>query len=172
MQLGTGTWDPMIGLLYSGSSSPWWWGVNGIYTARIQDNDRDYRLGDEFRVDAYGMHQLSDSLLAEVQLNGKYNGRIEDPTAGPMFMSTLMNPDNYGGRKLGTTIGLQWQPAPFHIINLQYSKNLFSDLNGPQLQDDHSIMLTWYYELVTSKSRRSPEFKGNRGQQGDSKLGF
>ena len=172
MQLGSGTWDPVVGLLYSGSSSPWWWGINGIYTARIQDNDRDYRLGDEFRVDAYGMHQLSDSVLAEFQINGQYNGKIEDTAAGTMFMSTLQNPDNYGGKKMGATVGLQWQPAPYQIINLQYSKNLYSDLNGPQLEEDHSIMLTWYYELVTAKSRRSAGFVRDKDQQGDSKLGF
>jgi hypothetical protein len=34
MQLGTGTFDPIIGLLYQGSSSPLWWGVNLMYTGR------------------------------------------------------------------------------------------------------------------------------------------
>jgi hypothetical protein len=171
MQLGSGTWDPMIGLLYSSSSSPWWHGVGGTYTAHFQDNDRDYRLGDELRVDAYSMFQLRNNLLAEVQLNGKYTGEIEDDNAGPMFMSSLMDPDNYGGKKAALTLGLQWQPIPLNIVNLQYSKNIYSDLNGPQLEDDYSVMLTWYYELVTSKSRRAKDYMPE-DHHGDSELGF
>lgn len=185
MQLGSGTFDPSIGLLYQGSRSPWWWGVNTAYTARLYDNKRDYRLGDEFRLDGYAMYQFRHNWLAQVQLNGHYQddiggemddfedgsaGRVipGDPTSPPA--TPLWDTDNYGGTRLFTTFGLQWQPAPLHIIDLNVGVPLYRDLNGPQLETDYRVMLTWYIEMPTKKSIRY----GIRQPQpaGGSKLGF
>ena len=58
MQLGSGTLDPFIGVLYEGSNSPFWWGANVSYLARAYENYKSYNLGDEFRCDLYGMYQL------------------------------------------------------------------------------------------------------------------
>ncbi len=185
MQLGSGTVDPSIGLLYQGSNSPWWWGVNGVYTARLYDNKRDYRLGDEFKVDAYAMYQFRHDLLAQVQLNGEYKGDIDgvmdefasgasghamQGVASSPAMTPLWETDNYGGRKLFATIGLQWQPAALHVIDFNVGVPLYQDLNGPQLESDYRVMLTWFIELPTQKSIRY----GLRKPQpaGDSALGF
>ncbi|VAV82593.1 hypothetical protein MNBD_DELTA01-108 [hydrothermal vent metagenome] len=183
MQLGTGTFDPSIGLLYEGSLSPWWWGANAIYTARVHDNSRDWRYGDEFRLDIYGMHQLTYNLVAGLQLNGKYRGRIDgeadeartgesgrrtswDPTSG--YMSPAWDPDNYGGKTVGVTAELQWQPKPLHIIALSVGTPLYQDLNGRQLEEDYTVMLTWYIEIPTKKSKRYV----NKKKKGSSRLGF
>jgi len=185
MQLGSGTVDPTIGLLYQASSSPWWWGVNGSYTARLYDNDRDYHLGDEFHLDGYLMRQLRSDFLAQIQLNGRYQGRIDGEmdefTSGRSghaipgnpaspAMTPLWDTDNYGGQEIFATVGLQWQPAPLHILDLSVGLPLYQDLNGPQLETDYRVMLTWYVEVPTSKSIRY----GIRNPQpsGGSKLGF
>ena len=169
MQLGSGTFDPSLGILYQGSSSPYWWGANAVYTARLYDNDRDYRLGDELRIDLYGMYQFRHDLLGQLQLNGKYWGRIKgemdesktgesghviknDPTSP--FMTPLWDPDNYGGSKLMATLGLQWQPAPLHIVDFNIGVPLYQHLNGPQLEEKYRVMLTWYMEIPTRGSIR------------------
>ena len=186
MQLGSGTYDPTIGILYQASSSPWWWGVNASVTARLQDNDRDYRLGNEARVDAYAMYQFSPNWLVQAQLNGKRQGKIrgemDEYTSGASghavqgnAMSPAMTPawitDNYGGTQLFTTLGLQWQPAPLHIVDFNVGLPLHRDLNGPQLEEDYRVMLTWFVEIVTRKSRRFGK-DGMDNMKGDSKLGF
>jgi hypothetical protein len=183
MQLGSGTFDPSIGLLYQGSTSPWWWGVNGVYTARLYDNKRDYRLGDEFRLDGYAMYQFKPNWLLQVQLNGEYKGDIDGEMnqfangrsghamqGNPNSPATtpLWDTDNYGGTKLFTTLGVQWQPAPLHVIDLNFGVPVYQDLNGPQLKDDYRVMLTWFIEIPTKKSIRY----GIRKPAGDSSLGF
>jgi hypothetical protein len=182
MQLGSGTVDPIFGLLYQGSASPLWWGLNAMYTGRWYDNDRDYRLGDKYRVDAYAMYQLRYDLVAEAQLNYEWSGRIRGEAdeslsgasghavqgnAGSPFMTPLWDPANYGGSNLFVTLGLQWQPLPLHIINVQVGLPLYRDLNGPQLETDWRVSLTWYVEIPTSKSIRHAAH-----QPGPSKLGF
>jgi len=185
MQLGSGTFNPSIGLLYQASSSPWWWGVNGIYTARLYDNKRDYRLGDEFRLDGYAMYQFRHDLLAQVQLNAEYKGKIGgvmdtyasgasghavQGTAASPPMTPLWETADYGGKKLFATVGLQWQPAQLHIIDVNVGVPLYQDLNGPQLKSDYRIMLTWYIELPTKKSIRYGLNAPRAGS--DSTLGF
>jgi len=170
MQLGSGTYDPTLGLLYQGSSSPFWWGLNGMYTARLHDNSRNYRLGNKARFDVYLMHQPRVDTVLEVQLNGEWKGRIKGQAdealsgasghavqgngASP-FMTPLWNTNNYGGTQLFATVGVQWQPLPLNIINLQVSVPLYRRLNGVQLETDWRISLTWYMELPTDRSIRS-----------------
>jgi hypothetical protein len=183
MQLGTGTFDPIFGLLYQGSSTPWWWGANLMYTGRWYENEQDWRFGDEVRLDLYGMYQFRYDMLAQVQLNGKYRGKIRglldesgtgesgratkgDPTSN--FTTPLYDPDNYGGKKLSITAGFQWQPFPLHVLDLSFGVPIYQDLNGPQLEEDYNVMLTWYIEFPTKSSVR---YTGPKGQ-GKSRLGF
>jgi hypothetical protein len=183
MQLGSGTFDPVVGALYQGSSSPWWWGVDAFYTPRLYDNSKDYRLGDEFRYDLWGMYQFRYDLLAQLQLNGKSWGKIRgmmdesatgasgrviqgDPTSP--FSTPLWDPDNYGGNQLSVTAGFQWQLFPMQIIDLQAGVPIYRDLNGPQPKEDYRVMFTWYIELPTPASVRYTG--GEKGKK--SKLGF
>ncbi|MEE9614261.1 MAG: transporter [Thermodesulfobacteriota bacterium] len=165
MQLGSGTFDPSFGLLYQGSSSPWWWGANLTYTGRWYKNKREYRLGDELKLDLYGMYQLRYDLVGQLQLNAKSSGKVRgemddarDGLAGRMmngnYMSPMWDPDNYGGEKLSATVGLQWQPFPLHILDVNVGVPIYEDLNGPQMEEDYRVMLTWYIEIPTKASRR------------------
>ena len=182
MQLGSGTFDPTVGLLYQGSSSPLWWGANGMYTARLHDNDEGYRKGNQARADLYLMYQPRVDTVLELQLNGKWSdkikgqadeavsgasGRATQGNAATPYMTPLWDPNNYGGTQLFATVGIQWQPVPMQVVNLQFSLPLYRRLNGVQMETDWRATLTWYIEIPTSKSIRSG------GQpDGPSHLGF
>ena len=169
MQLGSGTFDPFIGVLYEGSSSPFWWGANASYLARAYENYKSYNLGDEYRLDLYGMYQLRHNLVGELQIKGKYVGdlegeaqEIEQDGNGHMngnpnmaFMSNLYDPDNYGGSTVDLTTGVQWQPFRNHILNAQFSVPLFQNLHGTQMERDFTASVTYYIEVPLRKSRRS-----------------
>jgi len=181
MQLGSGTFDPTLGVLYQGSSSPLWWGVNLTYTPRLYENSRDYNLGDEYHYDLYAMYQFRYNTLVQLQINGKYQGSIKGEMdelrtglsgravhgdAASPLMTPLWDNENYGGHQISTTVGLQWQPFPLHIVDISLGLPLFQRLNGPQLKDDYRLALTWYVELPTTKSIR------NVAKKGESRLGF
>ncbi len=171
MQIGSGTFDPLIGVLYEGSRTPFWWGSNISYLARTYENYKSYNLGDEFRYDFYGMYQMRHNLLGELQIKGKYVGEIdgeaqeiEQDGDGHMmsnpnmpFMSNLFDPDNYGGSTVDLTAGVQWQPFHNQILNVQFSFPLFQNLHGTQLERDFNASLTYYVEFPLRKSRRSPK---------------
>ncbi|RMH19588.1 MAG: hypothetical protein D6698_05575 [Gammaproteobacteria bacterium] len=182
MQLGSGTFDPSIGFLYQASRSPYWWGINTTYTARLYDNKRNYRLGNRVNLDAYGMYQFRHDMLAHLQLNGKYRGHIrgemDESVTGASghaiknngnspFMTPLWDPQNYGGTQWYVSTGLQWQPASLQILDLTATLPVYQNLNGPQLKDSWRLMLTWYKEIPTKASIRYFKHKS-----GHSKLGF
>lgn len=181
MQLGSGTFDPTFGVLYQGSSSPLWWGVNLTYTPRLYQNSRDYSLGDEYHYDLYAMYQFRYNTLLQLQINGKYQGSIKgemDELRGGLsgravhgdaaspLMTPLWDNGNYGGHQISTTLGLQWQPFAMHIVDISLGLPLFQRLNGPQLKDDYRLGLTWYVELPTAMSIR------HVAKKGASRLGF
>jgi hypothetical protein len=69
-------------------------------------------------------------------------------------MTPLWDPNNYGGTQFFVTLGLQWQPIPLNIVNLQVSLPLYRRLNGVQMETDWRASLTWYVEFPTSRSIR------------------
>jgi len=182
MQLGSGTVDPVLGLLYQGSKSPWWWGLDATYTGRWYDNSRNYRLGNAYRLDAYLMNQISYSFLWQAQVNVAWKGRIHGQAdeavtgfsghathgdAGSPFMTPLWDPANYGGVRTSVTLGVQWQPAPLHILDLSVRLPVYQRLNGTQLKDQFGVMFTWYVEIPTDRSIRALTHP-----TGPSELGF
>lgn len=181
MQLGSGTFDPFVGILYEGSRTPFWWGSNISYLARVHENYKSYNLGDQFRYDFYGMYQLRYDLVGELQINGKYAGDIEGQAReieqdgighvmnnpSQPFKSNLFDPDNYGGTTIDLTAGIQWQPFHNHILNVQFSFPLFQNLHGTQLERDFNTTITYYVEFPLRKSRRLP-----RKDKGLDILGF
>ncbi|QPJ66720.1 MAG: transporter [Candidatus Nitrohelix vancouverensis] len=180
MQLGSGTFDPILGLTYQGSKDPYWYGANLQYTGRWYDNDQGYHQGQEIALDLYTMMQFHPKAVAHFQLNNKYEGKYSaepfdqrikgEGHAGNIpagqFLSPLFDPHNYGGYKLTATAGIQFQPIPLQIVELDVSIPLYQDLNGPQLADDWKIQATWYWEVPTSKSRR------HTGTHAPKELGF
>jgi hypothetical protein len=189
MQLGSGTFDPTLGVLFQGSASPWWWGANLAGTWHLYDNARGYRLGDRYGLDLYAMRQFRPDALVQVQLNGVHEGRIRgvmDEYASGLSgwadttrndgastnsnpMTPLWDTAHYGGSKVYATAGVQWQPWQMHILDLSFQVPVYQNLNGPQLEDDWRVMLTWYLEVPTALSIRSSK---HAEAAGSSRLGF
>jgi len=172
MQLGSGTLDPIIALTYQGSRDPFWWGINTKLQARVYDNDQGYHRGQEFFYDFYFMKQVHDKWVIHTQLNGSwegkmsrefYSGRIlghgrKNTSPTNNFTSPLFDPNNYGGHKVGISLGAQFQPAPMQIIELTATLPLYQNLNGPQMRDNWMLRLSYYFEVPTKKSRRYKGF--------------
>jgi len=172
MQPGSGTWDPIFGLTYQKIADPFWMGANFMTTQRWAENDQNYSKGSEYAVDLYLMRQFNEKALASFQLNGKAWGDYSaEPKAGKEngdchamlnsakdWMTPLCDPTNYGGVNLHATVGMQFQPIPLQIAELNLSVPLYQNLKGPQMQSDYMLRLTYYWEVPTKKSRRYKGF--------------
>ncbi|MGH8470105.1 MAG: DUF3570 domain-containing protein, partial [Gammaproteobacteria bacterium] len=108
MQLGSGTWDLLPNLTYTGARGRWSWGgqVSGIH--RLEDeNESGYALGDQFQATAWGSVGLLDWLAASVRgvytTQGEITGEFNDVHS---TVSPVDFPQNYGGRFWDVGFGL------------------------------------------------------------------
>ncbi|MFH0342022.1 MAG: DUF3570 domain-containing protein [Chromatiales bacterium] len=152
MQLGSGTWDLLPNLTYTGARGRWSWGgqLSGIY--RLEDaNESGYALGDQFQATAWGSVGLTDWLSASVrgvyttqgEINGEFDGQVgHKDREGPMDF-----PQNYGGRFWDVGFGLSAEIPIAGLkdnrLSVEWLQPVEDDFNGFQLERDGSLFVSF-----------------------------
>jgi hypothetical protein len=139
MQLGSGTYDPIIGASYSGFGNSFAWGGQWRSTFRVTDNDDNYQLGDEHRLTGWLSYLWSDPVSTSLRL--EYLNRDNISGIDPLIMLPVQTaePNRQGGSRTDLSFGVNlagqnslhgWRLA------LEYSIPVHQDLDGPQLEVD------------------------------------
>ncbi|MCO6428390.1 DUF3570 domain-containing protein [Nitrosomonas communis] len=153
MQLGSGTWDFLPNLTYSGTSNRWYWGGQLYGVKRMESsNESGYRLGDIFQASAWGGYHLSNWLAASVRGVYTYRDRIHgdfnkfNARIGPMDF-----PANHGGQYWDIGIGVNASvPSGKFAGNhfaFEWVQPLRDDVNGFQLEREGALSATWHYSF-------------------------
>jgi len=151
MQLGSGTWDFMPSLTYTGEHNRWSWGAQLSGTKRMEDQNKSgYRLGDMFQATTWGgyrfMRNFSVTLRGIYTVQGAIHGDFNTFNArtGPMDF-----PANHGGQFWDIGIGLN---AVFprgilhdHTLSVEWLQPMQDDVNGYRLERKPAFALTWNY---------------------------
>lgn len=148
MQLGSGTFDPIVGLTYTGKQDDWSWGAQGLATFRLYENSNDYRKGNEYNLTGWGAYKLNEYVSLSGRLEGKwwmdYKGR--DPQLNPMMVPTA-DVELRGGRRVDAYAGInliipEWNENRFAI---EFGAPIYQHLDGPQLETDYRLIAGWQY---------------------------
>jgi hypothetical protein len=169
MQLGSGTWDLLPSLTYTGQMGQWSWGGQLSGAKRLeQENDSGYSLGDMFQATAWGGYSLTDWLAASVRgvyttqgaISGKFTpslANVED-TDGKIVLADINSrlspvdlPANYGGRYWDIGFGLT-ATVPFkgfegNQVSVEWLQPIEDDVNGFQLEREGTLSVTWSLDL-------------------------
>ncbi len=144
MQLGSGTWDALVGVAYWGRDKKWGWGAQYLATIPLQDeNSEGWRYGDKHEGTLWVSYEWEPTLSSSLRLRTEQQGRIKgiDPQIyGPGLGA---NPDNYGGSKTEMMIGVNWMYSTARNISFELSRPLAQDRNGVQADQDFSLMVSW-----------------------------
>ncbi len=144
MQLGSGTWDSLLGVAYWGKENQWGWGAQYLATIPLQsENSEGWRYGDKHEATAWMSYEWNPDLVTSVRLRGESQGEIQgiDPEIyGPGLGA---NPDNYGGKRVEVGIGVNWMPALANNLSLELLMPVNQDRNGVQAEHDLSMMISW-----------------------------
>ncbi len=138
LQLGAGTMDPIVGLLYFQRMFRFGWGLSTLFRMSSQENIYHYEWGKEFTGSAYLSYRLSRSLEWNNQVN-----------------LTLLGRDTYEGRAVANTGAKILMFAPSLIydgpggVSLQATAQipLYRDFNEIQLTSDYIINLRTAFNL-------------------------
>ena len=151
MQPGTGTWDFIPSLTYTGHADAWSWGSQLLGTKRLQSqNDAGYALGDRFQANIWGGYSFTDWLSTSVRgvytAQGKINGEFNRAHAQS---ATVDFPKNYGGEywDIGFGLNLTVTEGPFtgHNFSVEWLQPVAENVNGYQLEREGSLFATWNY---------------------------
>jgi hypothetical protein len=149
MQLGSGTWDFLPSLTYTGRANAWAWGAQASGIIRLEEfNDSGFRFGDAFQLTAWGSHSLTDWLSASLRVNYFSQGYIKGHYNGPHnHASPPDRQPNYGGQFLDIGIGLnatvQRGVLQGHRFGIEWLAPVHQDVNGFQQKKDGTLYLTW-----------------------------
>jgi hypothetical protein len=145
MQLGSGTWDFVPSITYTGRADRLTWGAQVLGIARLEkENDSGYRLGDVFQGTFWGSYRFANWI--SVSLRGLYTeqGKIEGHYNGPHNHSSP--PDlqfNYGGRfwDIGFGVNTVVTGGPLKGLRLsaEWLEPVMDDPNGYQLEREGTL---------------------------------
>jgi hypothetical protein len=143
MQLGSGTYDLILGATAVHQLEAMSFGGQLRGTVRLGENSEGYTLGDQWNATAWGAYALSPAASASLRLawqtRGNIDGRdddLEPMMPGDDFPVPTADPSNQGGERLDLGVGVNgvlgggWRLAAEALFPVQ------QDLDGPQMETD------------------------------------
>lgn len=144
MQLGSGTWDALVGAAYWGKEKKWGWGAQFLATIPLEsENDEGWRYGDKKETTAWLSYEWKPTLVSSARIRHETQDEIEGLDSKIVGAGLGANPENYGGKKTELSLGVNWMYQPARNLSFEYSKPVSQDRNGVQADHDQTIMISW-----------------------------
>jgi hypothetical protein len=144
MQLGSGTWDALVGGSYWGKEKKWGWGAQYLATVPLENkNNEGWRYDDKHELTTWISYEWDPIFITSARLRGETQGEvhgIDNKIYGPGLGA---DPENYGGEKVEFSIGINWMIATANNVSIELSKPIHQNRNGVQLEQDYSLYFSW-----------------------------
>lgn len=142
MQLGSGTYDVILGVDFEQSRGKLVWGAGYEYTLRTGTNDNDYTLGDKSVLDGWARWHFNGTLTGRAGVQLRQVGKISgaDPQLIPS-MSPAADADNYGGRRIDVGVALKYETPQMTSVGAEFTLPVYQDLFGPQMKLERIVAL-------------------------------
>ena len=152
MQLGSGTFDPLLGLIYLNKQENWSLGGQANTVLRFGKNDEGYRLGNEYVAAAWVAYSLGTRASISLRLEGRAWGNIhgEDGELNKTMVPTA-RPDLRSGESIDALLGINLiQPdgtLSGHRLSAEFGLPVYQHLDGPQLEASYRFTLSWQWAM-------------------------
>ena len=148
MQIGSGTFDLIPGMTYTGSTGDWSWGAQALGTIRTGQNKRGYQLGDVGDFSVWGAHRWNRHLSSSLRLNGTTWGDISgsDSRLNPNMTPTA-DPALRAGSRLDALLGLSGHFGDGHRLAVEGGVPIAQSLDGPQLGTKFVLTAGWQFSF-------------------------
>jgi len=141
MQIGSGTYDFLPGLTYTGHADRFNWGGQARGEVRLNENHADYTLGNEYALTAWGGVELLPWLSTSIRFEWQHwmNIRGSDPSLNRNVVPTA-DPGRRSGKRLDALLGLNLIATGGAVKGLRLAVEAglptYQHLDGPQLETD------------------------------------
>ncbi|GAB1855198.1 transporter [Flavobacteriaceae bacterium MHTCC 0001] len=150
MQLGTGSFGVKLGLTYLGQCEKFSWGHQLTGMVNINDNNQDYKFGNQYRFNNWIGAKAGDNLSVSLRLEGVLIDEIKGFSSllNPMMVTTA-DTINSGGTFINSGFGLNYMVKSGGLKGLRFageiSTPLYQDLNGIQLKQNYNLIFGMQY---------------------------
>ncbi|MDA0338895.1 MAG: transporter [Proteobacteria bacterium] len=145
MQIGSGTYDLMPGITYTGSSERLFWGAQASAIIRLGHNSRDYRLGDQYQVTTWLAVPLADWLSLSGRAVYEHIGNIDcaDSELNRLMVQTA-DPALQGGDRIDLAVGFNILFVDGALKGTRLAVEavipVYQRLDGPQMERNWGII--------------------------------
>ena len=153
MQMGSGTWDPLLGAAYMGQSDMFTWGAQAKYNFRFGKNHADYRLGNEFNSDVWFAVKANKYVSFSGSLQYINSDKIvgaDNSITEPMMMPST-DPQNSGQDLLNAGIGCNFYVPKGMFKNLRfgvaYELPIYRHVTGIQMKTTNTLSVGIQYVI-------------------------
>lgn len=152
MQLGSGTWDFVIGGTYLGQTDQFSWGIQPLYLYRVGENSEKYTHGNKLLLTGWGALRTSENLSFSLSLSYQNVAEIEgtDEDLNPMMMP-LFNTANSGKNQLDAGLGGNFLFTEGQLKNLRFGLELkyplLQNVNGIQMENKIMLIAGMQYSI-------------------------
>jgi hypothetical protein len=154
MQTGSGTWDILPAIAYTGQLTDMSWGIQTEANLKPGMNMQGYALGNEFKGNAWVSYRFCKWMSSSIRLEEKFMGQMNgyDPAISLLAANDpSANAANYGGLTTSTYFGLNFykpsMPLRGNRLLLEYGVPLYQNLNGIQMSCNSTLWLGWQYNF-------------------------
>lgn len=150
MQLGSGTWDLILGATYDHSIGTWTLGAQGLGVLRTGENDNQYTLGNRYEVSGWSVKNFTPRVSGSLRLKYQDWGNIDgaDPDLNPAMVPTA-DPDRRAGQRADLLAGFSYSfnqgKMNGHRFAIEAGVPVYQKLDGPQLEVDLVATLGWQF---------------------------
>ncbi len=152
MQLGSGTVDGIFALNYLAQNEFLSFGTQVKSTIRFGENDRNYRVGNNYTLNTWMGYKATSWLSMSARLEGNITEKISGKDASlNSMMAPAANTKNSGSKLITTGIGVNTYIPTGSFKNLrfglEYAFPVYQDVNGIQLEKDETLTLGLQYSF-------------------------
>lgn len=150
MQIGSGSFDAILGLTYSGNSARWGWGAQWRSVLRVENNSEGYRRGDEHKLTTWLSRLWSPNFSTSIRLAGFERGNVDGQD--PLIVAPVQtaDPNRQGVTRLDLGLGfnlLGTGSLAGHRLAFEFNLPLYQDLDGPQLESEWMLTAGYQYSF-------------------------
>lgn len=148
MQLGSGSYEFTLGTTYIKNYGDNSWGNKADLIIRLDDNDRDYKLGNSVVLNSWYSFGLSEKSTLSIRLKLLDWDNISgaDTALNPMMVPTA-DVNLRAGTRADVLLGYNYQLTQATLIGFEVGSPVYQDLDGPQLETDLTLQLGVQYEF-------------------------
>ncbi len=153
MQLGSGSVEGTLGITYKGGAEKLKWGIQSLFLKRINQNNRSYKLGDQYQINSWLSYGLSNWLSVSTRMSGLRQNSIQgvDEEMHTM-MSPMANSSNSGFSRLIAGFGLNFSFGNQPVLQkfkagVEYARPVFQQVEGMQMKSTNQLIFGLRYSI-------------------------